>query len=134
MSMEERGLDCLYLSGVLNSLGINCTPGSTVVKNAVLTAGRSAETEDPSYEGRLGDALSESRADFESGRCCDSRSELAAAVAAKREMLASSGSDDCARLDAEDEIDLGLWHEAKAEFDADPVTYSAEEIARKFMR
>lgn len=134
MSMEERGLDCLYLSDVLNSLGINCTPGSTVVKNAVLAAGCSAETEDPSYEGRLGDALSESRADFESGRCCDSRSELASAVAAKREMLANSGSDDCARLDVEDEVDLGLWHEAKAEFDADPVTYSAEEIAKKFMR
>ena len=32
----------------------------------------------------------------------------------------------------EDAIDLRTWHEAKAEFDTDPVTYSAEEIAEKY--
>ena len=32
----------------------------------------------------------------------------------------------------EDAIDLRTWHEAKAEFDADPVTYSAKEIAEKY--
>lgn len=33
----------------------------------------------------------------------------------------------------EDELDLKAWYEAKAEFDADPVTYSAEEIAKKYL-
>ncbi len=33
----------------------------------------------------------------------------------------------------EDELDLKAWHEAKAEFDADPVTYSASEIAEKYL-
>ena len=32
----------------------------------------------------------------------------------------------------EDAIDLKTWYEAKAEFDANPVTYSAEEIAEKY--
>ena len=32
----------------------------------------------------------------------------------------------------EDAIDLRTWHEAKSEFDADPITYSAEEIAEKY--
>ena len=32
----------------------------------------------------------------------------------------------------EDTIDLRTWHDAKAEFDADPVTYTAEEIAEKY--
>lgn len=33
----------------------------------------------------------------------------------------------------EDELDLKAWREAKAEFDADPVTYSAAEIAEKYL-
>lgn len=33
----------------------------------------------------------------------------------------------------EDELDLRAWYEAKAEFDADPVTFSADEIARKYL-
>lgn len=32
----------------------------------------------------------------------------------------------------EDELDLKAWNEAKAEFDADPVTISHEEAMRKF--
>ncbi|MDP9801055.1 uncharacterized protein (DUF1778 family) [Arcanobacterium wilhelmae] len=32
----------------------------------------------------------------------------------------------------EDEIDVRDWHEAKAEFDADPVTYSMDEIKAEF--
>ena len=33
----------------------------------------------------------------------------------------------------EDELDLRAWDEAKAEFEADPVTVSAAEIARKYL-
>jgi len=33
----------------------------------------------------------------------------------------------------EDAIDLRDWHEAKAEFDANPITYSAEEIRKKYL-
>ena len=33
----------------------------------------------------------------------------------------------------EDAIDLRDWKAAKAEFDKDPVTYSAEEIAAKYL-
>ncbi len=33
----------------------------------------------------------------------------------------------------EDAIDLRDWKEAKAEFDRDPVTYSADEIAAKYL-
>lgn len=33
----------------------------------------------------------------------------------------------------EDELDLKAWEEAKAEFDADPVTISAAEIAKKYL-
>lgn len=33
----------------------------------------------------------------------------------------------------DDELDLKVWHEAKAEFDADPVSYSAEEMANKYL-
>lgn len=33
----------------------------------------------------------------------------------------------------EDEFDLEAWHEAKAEFDADPVTISSGDIAKKFL-
>ena len=33
----------------------------------------------------------------------------------------------------EDEIDLLAWYEAKAEFEADPVTISSEEIAEEFL-
>lgn len=33
----------------------------------------------------------------------------------------------------EDELDLKAWQEAKAEFDSDPVTISADEIARKYL-
>ena len=33
----------------------------------------------------------------------------------------------------EDELDLKAWEEAKAEFDADPATISAAEIARKYL-
>lgn len=43
--------------------------------------------EEALYEQRLADALAESRADFEEGRCYGSRSEMMAAVARKREEL-----------------------------------------------
>ena len=43
--------------------------------------------EDALYEKRLADALAESRADFEEGRCYASRDEMMAAVAKKREAL-----------------------------------------------
>lgn len=33
----------------------------------------------------------------------------------------------------EDELDLKAWEEAKAEFDRDPVTISAAEIAKKYL-
>lgn len=33
----------------------------------------------------------------------------------------------------EDELDLKAWYEAKAEYDADPVTYTAEEMAKKYL-
>lgn len=33
----------------------------------------------------------------------------------------------------EDELDLKAWKEAKAEFDADPATISAAEIAKKYL-
>ncbi len=33
----------------------------------------------------------------------------------------------------EDELDLRDWYSAKAEYDADPVTYSADEIAKKYL-
>ncbi|WP_261430113.1 type II toxin-antitoxin system RelB family antitoxin [Xiamenia xianingshaonis] len=33
----------------------------------------------------------------------------------------------------EDELDLKAWEAAKAEFDADPVTISAAEIAKKYL-
>ena len=33
----------------------------------------------------------------------------------------------------EDELDLRDWYAAKAEFDADPTTYTADESARKYL-
>ena len=33
----------------------------------------------------------------------------------------------------EDELDLKAWEEAKREFDEDPVTFSAKEIAAKYL-
>lgn len=33
----------------------------------------------------------------------------------------------------EDELDLKAWEEAKVEFESDPVTISAAEIARKYL-
>jgi uncharacterized protein (DUF1778 family) len=33
----------------------------------------------------------------------------------------------------EDELDLRAWDEAKAEYDASPVSYSAEEMAKKYL-
>lgn len=33
----------------------------------------------------------------------------------------------------EDDLDLKAWYEAKAEYDIDPVAYSADEIARKYL-
>lgn len=33
----------------------------------------------------------------------------------------------------EDELDLETWKKAKAEFESDPVTISAAEIARKYL-
>ncbi len=33
----------------------------------------------------------------------------------------------------EDELDLKAWEEAKAEFEADPITISAAEIAEKYL-
>lgn len=39
----------------------------------------------------------------------------------------------CALDKIEDELDLNAWREAKAEFDADPVTIPAADIARKYL-
>ena len=39
----------------------------------------------------------------------------------------------CALERIENELDLQAWKEAKAEFDADPVAYSADEIAKKYL-
>lgn len=39
----------------------------------------------------------------------------------------------CALDRIEDELDLKAWNEAKAEFDADPVTISAADIAKKYL-
>jgi RHH-type rel operon transcriptional repressor/antitoxin RelB len=33
----------------------------------------------------------------------------------------------------EDELDLRAWDEAKSEFDADPVTFTPEDIAAKYL-
>ena len=33
----------------------------------------------------------------------------------------------------EDELDLRDWYSAKAEYDADPVTYSADEIEMRYL-
>ncbi len=33
----------------------------------------------------------------------------------------------------EEELDLRAWYDAKAEYDDNPVSYSAEEIARKYL-
>ena len=33
----------------------------------------------------------------------------------------------------EDELDLKTWYDAKAEYDADPMSYSAEEMAKKYL-
>lgn len=33
----------------------------------------------------------------------------------------------------EDDLDLKAWYAAKAELNADPVTYSADEIAKKYL-
>lgn len=38
----------------------------------------------------------------------------------------------CALDRIEDETDLKLWNEAKADFDANPVTYSANTVAQEF--
>lgn len=39
----------------------------------------------------------------------------------------------CALERIEDELDLKAWQEAKAEFDADPVTIPAADIAKKYL-
>ena len=39
----------------------------------------------------------------------------------------------CTLEHIEDALDLKAWQEAKAEFDADPVTIPASEIARKYL-
>lgn len=39
----------------------------------------------------------------------------------------------CALDRIEDELDLKAWRGAKAEFDADPVTISAADIAKKYL-
>lgn len=39
----------------------------------------------------------------------------------------------CALDRIEDELDLQTWREAKAEFDRDPVTISADDIAKKYL-
>jgi RHH-type transcriptional regulator, rel operon repressor / antitoxin RelB len=39
----------------------------------------------------------------------------------------------CALERIEDELDLTTWYEAKAEFEADPETISAAEIAKKYL-
>ena len=39
----------------------------------------------------------------------------------------------CALERIEDELDLKAWKEAKAEFEADPITISADEIAKKYL-
>jgi len=33
----------------------------------------------------------------------------------------------------EDELDIVAWREAKAEFDADPITVTADEVASKYL-
>lgn len=38
----------------------------------------------------------------------------------------------CALDHIEDETDLKLWNDAKAEFDANPITHSADEVAKEF--
>lgn len=39
----------------------------------------------------------------------------------------------CALDRIEDELDLSAWREAKDEFEADPVTISAADIAKKYL-
>ena len=39
----------------------------------------------------------------------------------------------CALERIEDSLDLSAWREAKAEFDADPETISAADIAKKYL-
>lgn len=39
----------------------------------------------------------------------------------------------CVLEHIEDELDLEAWKQAKVEFDADPVTISATDIARKYL-
>ncbi len=39
----------------------------------------------------------------------------------------------CALERIEDELDLQAWNEAKAEFDSDPMTISASDIAKKYL-
>ncbi len=39
----------------------------------------------------------------------------------------------CALDRIEDELDLKVWSEAKAEFEADPTTVSASDIAKKYL-
>lgn len=39
----------------------------------------------------------------------------------------------CALDRIEDELDLKTWKEAKAEFEADPVTLSAADVTRKYL-
>lgn len=39
----------------------------------------------------------------------------------------------CALEKIEDDLDLRAWREAKAEFDADPVTISAADVAKKYL-
>lgn len=39
----------------------------------------------------------------------------------------------CALERIEDEFDLKAWNEAKAEFDRDPTTFSAAEMAEKYL-
>lgn len=39
----------------------------------------------------------------------------------------------CALERIEDELDLRAWREAKAAYEADPISFSAQEIAEKYL-
>ena len=66
-------------------------------------------------------------------RMNDSEKTLITDYAKTFGMSASEFMRRCALERIEDELDLKTWKEAKAEFEADPVTISANEIAKKYL-
>ena len=66
-------------------------------------------------------------------RMDDAEKELSADYARAFGTSASDFMRRCALEKIEDELDLEAWREAKEEFDADPVTIPAAEIARKYL-